>query len=223
LKIVDLTLPARAGDGRFGQENEFLETPHTFATHGLQSSTFKMFAHFGTHIDAPRHFIPGGATIDQVPLESLVGRGALFDLSKIGDGSPIGAALLTRQDPGLAAGDIAILRTDWMDHHWGSEEFLSKSPYLSEDGANWLVEKNVKAVVYDFPEEYAIRIADFRGESCAIHHTLLGNDIYNIEYVINLAALTESFPTIVALPLNLVGMDGAPARVIAVEDVLTPR
>lgn len=215
--IIDLTLPARHGDGRFGQENEFIGEPHTFEQHGVQSSTFKMFAHFGTHVDAPRHFLPEGDTIEEVPLERLIGRGAVFDFSGLPARAGIGARELIHKDPGLEDGDIAVLRTDWTDNHWGQEHFLTEAPYLAEDGAEWLVQKKVRAVVYDFPEEYLIRTEGFRGESCVIHHTLLGNNIYNIEYVINLRALTKPFHTVIALPLKLVGMDGAPARVIALD------
>jgi arylformamidase len=218
MKIIDLTLPARHGDGRFGQENQFLPEPHTFEQHGLQSSTFRMFAHFGTHVDAPRHFLPDGRTIDEVPLDRLIGRGTVFDLSDSPPNAAIGESELAKKDPGLIEGDIAVLRTGWTDQHWGTGHFLENAPFLDEDGANWLVEKNVKAVVYDFPEEYLIRTQGFRGESCTIHHTILGNDIYNIEYVINLRRLEKSFYTIMALPLNLVGMDGAPARVIALDN-----
>lgn len=36
-------------------------------------STFSMCAHNGTHVDAPRHFLKNGATVEQIPLEKTVG------------------------------------------------------------------------------------------------------------------------------------------------------
>lgn len=220
MNIIDLTMPARHGDGRFGQQNDFVQELHNFDEHGHQSSTIRMFAHFGTHVDAPRHFIRGGDTIDQVAPNRLMGRGAVFDLSGIPDGGEIGTCELSAADPGTGVGDIAILRTDWTDKHWGTDGFLAEAPYLSAAGAQWLVEKQVRAVVYDFPEEYLIRTGAYRGEDCVVHHTILGNDIYNIEYVVNLAALQRDFHTLFALPLKLVDLDGAPARVIAFDGVL---
>jgi arylformamidase len=62
-----------------------------------------------------------------------------------------------------------------------------------------------------------VRKPGFRGEECVVHHRILGEEIYNIEYVHNLGLITQTRLTIVALPLKLVGLDGAPARVIAVE------
>jgi arylformamidase len=218
LEIIDLTLPARHGDGRFGEENDF-RVPYTYQEHGWQAASFSMFAHFGSHVDAPLHFIEGGGTIDEVPLSSLIGPGRLFDLHEIGENEAIDRACLESRQVSLESGDIAVLRTDWTDKHWGSPTFLRNAPYLTEDAAQWLVDQGVSAVVYDFPEERAIREAEFGGTECVVHHVILGSGVYNIEYVVDLAKLPadRSF-TIIALPLKLVGLDGAPARVIAVVD-----
>jgi arylformamidase len=88
-------------------------------------------------------------------------------------------------------------------------------------GAEWLVRRGIKAIVYDFADEYVVRKPGFRGEECEVHHRILGEEIYNIEYVRNLGKLTQPRLTIVALPINLVGLDGAPARVVALEGELS--
>lgn len=217
LKIIDLTLPARHGDGRFGQENDFT-IPYTYKEYGWQAATFRMFAHFGTHVDAPLHFIENGPSIDEVPLPSLIGKGALFDLSDVSEQQGIDSELLVARNPGIQNGEIAILRTDWTDKNWGRDTFLTHAPYLTQEGAEWLLNQGVKSVVYDFPKERAIRQEQFGGNECVVHHIFLGNGVYNIEYVINLKELSpEKNYLIVAMPLKLVSLDGSPARVIAVE------
>lgn len=215
--MIDLTMPIRENDGRYTSRNTFYPEPHTFAEHRVQSSTFKMFAHFGTHVDAPRHFIPGGATIDQVAPQRLMGRGAVFDLSDFDSYRAIDSSVLGDRDPGLAPNDIAILRTDWTDRKWGANDFHSNAPFLTGDAALWLVDHQVKAVVYDFPEEEIIRKDEWDGKDAIVHHTLLGNDIYNIEYVVHLSRISTPFVGIIAMPLPLVALDGAPARVLAFE------
>jgi arylformamidase len=215
--MIDLTMPIRENDGRYTLRNTFYPEPHAFDAHGVQSSTFKMFAHFGTHVDAPRHFIRGGCTIDQVAPERLMGRGAVFDLSDFDSYRGIDSSVLGDRDPGLAANDIAILRTDWTDRKWGASDFHSNAPFLTGDAAHWLVDHHVKAVVYDFPEEEIIRNDQWDGNDAIVHHTLLGNDIYNIEYVVNLSRISAPFVGIIAMPLPLVALDGAPARVLAFE------
>lgn len=146
-----------------------------------------------------------------------MGRGAVFDLSDFDGYRAIDSNVLHDRDPGLAADDIAILRTDWTDRHWGTSDFHSSGPFLTADAAQWLVDHRVKAVVYDFPEEEIIRKGGWDGNDAIVHHTLLGNDIYNIEYVINLSCISTPFVGIIAMPLPLVALDGAPARVLAFE------
>jgi kynurenine formamidase len=113
------------------------------------------------------------------------------------------------------------LYTGWSDK-WGSEEFWREGPFLEPDGADWLVERGVAAIVYDFAEEYVVRKTDILGKDCIIHHKILGNNIYNIEYVQNLDKISNPRLTIIALPLKLVGFDGSPARVIGLEGVDWP-
>lgn len=155
--------------------------------------------------------------MDQVALEQICGRGVVVDLTGKRGSEAIATADLEAQARELQAGDIAILRTDWTDKHWGTPEFFADSPYLTPEAAEWLVRKKVKAIVYDFSEEYVVRKAGFTGQECIVHHIILGGGICNIEYVTNLKALRERVVTIVALPLKLVGVESAPARVIAIE------
>lgn len=181
-----------------------------------------MFAHYATHVDAPNHFIAGGHGIDAVPISRLMGAAALIPLDDHGTAKGIAAATLEDRGRHVRRGDIAILRTGWSDKHWGQPAFWAAGPYLDPSGADWLVERGVKAVVYDFSEEFAVRKPGFRGEDCPVHHRILGSDIYNIEYVHNLAKIRAPRCAILALPLKLAGLDGAPARVVAIEGMEFP-
>jgi len=221
-ELIDLSIPVRHGDGRLGLQVAF-DTPYRFEDCGWQGSTVSMFCHYGTHVDAPNHFIAGAASIDRAPLARLIGPAAVIELADHGRATAIRGDALEDRGRHLAPGDIAILRTGWSDQEWGNPAFWREGPFLAPDGADWLVERGVKAVVYDFAEEYVVRTPGFRGEDCEIHHRLLGEEIYNIEYVRNLGAIKAPRCAIVALPLNLVGLDGAPARVVALIGHELPR
>ena len=216
LELIDLSIPIRHGDGRLGQEVTFT-TPYTYDNSNWQGSCFSMFCHYATHVDAPNHFIAGGKGIDEAPLSRLIGAAALVALEDHGREAAITGDTLEARGRHVRAGDIAILRTEWSDRHWGTDEFWREGPYLDLSGADWLVRRGIKAIVYDFAEEYVVRKPGFRGEECVVHHRILGEEIYNIEYVHNLGRITQPRLTIMALPLKLVGLDGAPARVVAVE------
>ena len=69
--LIDLSIPVRHGDGRLGLEVAF-STPYSFETCGWQGSSFSMFAHYATHVDAPNHFIEGAHGIDQAPIGKLM-------------------------------------------------------------------------------------------------------------------------------------------------------
>jgi kynurenine formamidase len=219
--LIDLSIPVKHGDGRLGVEVAF-GTPYTFESCGWRGSTFSMFAHYGTHVDAPNHFIEGATAIDQAPLNHLLGPAALVELDDHGQEAAITGATLEARGRSVRRGDIAILRTGWSDRCWGTAPFWTEGPYLTLDGADWLVERGVRAVVYDFSEEYAVRRPGFQGKDCVVHHRILGEEIYNIEYVQGLGKIHAPRLAIIALPIKLVGCDGAPARVVAIEGADLP-
>ena len=80
----------------------------------------------------------------------------------------------------------------------------------------------MRAIVYDFAEEYVVRQEGFQGEDCEVHHRILGEEIYNIEYVHGLPKIERPRLAIIAFPLKLVGSDGSPSRVVALEGVDLP-
>lgn len=222
MNIVDLSVAVRHGEGRLGLEVRF-ETPYSYDSCGWQGSTFSMFAHYGTHVDAPVHFIRGGASIETAPLGKLMGPAGLVDLSDHCRAVAIDGDTLESRGAHVRRGDIAVLRTGWSDESWGEDRFWRDGPWLAPNAADWLVERGVKAVVYDFSEEYVVHLGHhFRGEDCIVHHKILGEEIYNIEYVHHLGRIERPRFAIIALPLKLVGLDGAPARVLAVEGLDLP-
>lgn len=222
--IIDLAVPIRHGEGRLGMPAAFT-TPFSVKQYGWGGSTFCLFCHHGTHVDAPNHFIDGGDAIHEVPLQSLIGPAAVVELSDHAKNAGRGITGDTLEERGrhVERGDIVILRTGWSDKHWGTDAFWSSGPFLTPDGADWIVERGAKAVVYDFSEEAKIREVGWRGEDCIIHHKILGNDIYNIEYVRHLSHIQRPRCAILALPLPLVGLDGSPTRVVALEGVDLPK
>ncbi len=215
-RLVDLTLPIRPHvkwTVRLERLKAFERGDHS------QASAFWMSAHSYTHIDAPRHFVPEGSTIDQIPLEQVSGPAAVVDCSDVEPGQEIGPELLAQRGEHIRPGDIVLIRTDWDRRgDWQSEAFWAEAPYLGAAGADWLVARRPKAVGYDFPQDWVIREMVRREpqrEEFVVHCKFLPEGILNIEYLTNLAAIGAPRCYLLAFPLKLEGGDGAPARVVA--------
>ena len=218
-RLIDLSMPIK-DHWRWPVKVE--TTRRTEGEGYTQSSTVQLRAHAFTHVDAPLHFVKGGGSIDEIPLTHLTGRGAVIDVSHRGVNAEITSSDLDKKGGHVAEGDIALLKTAWdAKVSWNDERFWTDSPYLAEDAAQWLVSRRVKAAGYDFPQDYVIRqmlggtpsVQAFR-----IHNILLPRGILNIEYLINLHQIRAKTVQLFALPLKLVGVEGAPARVIALEE-----
>ena len=188
----------------------------------FQITRLDWIVHGFTHIDAPRHMVPGGPTTSEVPLDRTVGAAAVIDLSGIAPETEITAAALAANGAHLEAGDIAIVKTCWDQARSPlTPEFWTEAPYLSAAACRWLLARGIKALGVDFPQDYPIRLL-LAGKSAPIadfvsHDILLRNGIILIEYLCNLGALPGPRTTLFALPLKVPGADGAPARVIAYE------
>lgn len=215
-RLVDLTLPIRPHvkwTVRAERLKAFERGDHS------QASAFWMSAHSFTHIDAPRHFVPDGTTIDRIPIEQLSGPAAVVDCSHMGAADEISGAVLEERAAHVRPGDIVLLRTDWDTRcSWETEAFWTTAPYLGASGAEWLVARQAKAVGYDFPQDWVIRDMGRREparEEFVVHVAFLPRGILNIEYLTNLAAIGSPRCYVLALPIPLEGGDGAPARVVA--------
>ena len=104
---------------------------------------------------------------------------------------------------------------------WGKEQF-NESPYLAEDAAWWLVKLKARMAGYDFNQDAATwkihKKIPVKGKDFPIHLILLGNGVLNIEYLNNLSKVSKRRVKLIALPIMFAGCEGAPARVVAIED-----
>ena len=157
----------------------------------------RLCTHTGTHVDAPLHFRPGEATVDQLPLTSLLGPAQVLDLR--------GMERIGRAELGAIAAARLLLKTD--NSQWIRRGPMPNHPaHLTEDGAQWLVERGVRLVGIDSLS------VDLPGETGA-HETLLGAGVVVLETV-DLSEVEAGEYELICLPLRIVGADGAPARAV---------
>ena len=180
--------------------------------HRANVTEVHMVVHHGTHIDAPRHFIADGPTMDEVPLERLYGPGVVWHFD-VADGGIIDVADLERATPRMRPGDMVLIDTS-RSRYINTERYMQHA-CLTGEAAAWLVEQGAKLVGIDCPTPdlaSPLRPPDF---AFPVHYTLLSRGILIAEHVTNLAPLVGKRAEIMFLGLNIAGSDGAPARPVA--------
>lgn len=211
-RLIDLTRTLDASVPGFEQQ-----PARRIDVDGWNATTLQLYSHCGTHIDAPVHFGVGTQTVDELPLERCMAQAWLVDLTPT---EP--KQLLTSDDLGAAkdrvqAGDGVLLRTDW-HVRYGQPEFRDALPRISEELAQWLVERRVGLVGVEPPS-----VADVNNleEVTKIHEILFAGDVIIVEGLVNLDAIREPKVRLIALPLKIAQGDGCPVRAVVVEGDLS--
>jgi kynurenine formamidase len=197
------------------------------------ANTFCSAEHGGTHIDAPIHFGEGRSTVDQIPLEQLMGEAVVIDVSdRCADDADYQISTSdferweTRHGP-LPNGTIVLLRTGyeafWPDRlrYMGTDErgpdAVAKLhfPGLHPDAARWLVaNRSINAIGLDTPSIDSGQSTLFES-----HQVLFAADIPAFENLTNLGDLPPTGFAVVALPMKIAGGSGGPLRIAAIVPV----
>ena len=185
--------------------------------HGIEDRETRKIVlgtHTGTHIDAPRHFIKNGKTVDEISLETLIGTATILDFSYCGPEYEVGVEELKRAI-GNKPIQRLILRFDW-DKYLGTMDYYTKSPYLSNSAATWLVEQGCALLGMDSAMPDDPRNGKGSDNDSPIHKILLSNEVILLEYLVNLKSITEPVFEIIVAPMKIKGADGSPVRAMAI-------
>ncbi len=167
-------------------------------------SEITMSAHAGTHMDAPCHFLSGGRTIDQYPVEQCVFEALVVHVQ---NGVFIGRDELEAVD--VQRGEAILFKTrNSTDGLVIKGVFQENFVYLSEEGAEWCLQKEVGLVGIDY-----ITIEQHGSKGSPVHRRILGKGIPILEGV-NLRDVREGRYTLYAFPLKIRGGEGAPVRAV---------
>jgi arylformamidase len=182
-----------------------------FGYEGKETRRIVLGTHTGTHIDAPRHYIEGGATVESISPEVLCGSAVILDCSSDVGPVNIAHAIYNVRNVRRAAAERILFRFDG-DKHLGSFDYYKSQPWLTEETARALVDCKIKLIGLDTPMPDSYEDID----TMPIHKLLLGAGIVIVEYMVNLKSIqAETFQLIVA-PLKIKDGDGAPARCFAI-------
>jgi kynurenine formamidase len=209
-------------------ELEVVSAQQTDAGYYYAANNFSAAEHGGTHLDAPIHFAEGRWTTDQIPIQRLVGQAVVVDVQAGADSSAdyrvdnTAIAGWERKHGAIPSGSIVLFRTGWARRWPDRAAYLGTSragaaavanlhfPGIDSATAQWLVNRNVKAVGIDTPSiDYG------QSTSFPTHRVLFAANIPAFENVANLDRLPPRGSFVIALPMKIKGGSGGPLRIVA--------
>jgi kynurenine formamidase len=229
LRVVDLTRPLHPGipywpGGGYGPFR-YVQV-NTFERDGKAAGLFEMPEHMGTHVDAPNHFVAGGASVDCLGIDRLLRPAVTFDIaeraatnaSTVLDEADI-EAWETRHGQ-VPRGSVALVRSGW-GARWGNPsafrndgDGVMRFPAISEAAAKRLV--LMRGVVGIGVDTLSADNGEAPDSPC--HRLVHGAGGFILENLANLELVPEQGAFVLIAPLPIVGGTGAPARVLAFTD-----
>jgi len=233
-RIIDLSYPFDENTIYWptaeGFKLEVVFAGRTEAGYYYTANNFCTAEHGGTHIDAPIHFAEGRNTVDQIPLEQLMGPGVVIDVSeKCAENRDYQVQVedftAWEAKHGTQLNDVIVLLRTGFGQYWpdrvqymGTDERGPEAvpklhfPGLHPDAAKWLVEnRSIKAIGLDTPSIDYGQSTQFES-----HVTLYEQNVPAFENVANLDQLPERGFTVIALPMKIKGGSGGPVRMVAI-------
>ncbi|HKY43859.1 MAG TPA: cyclase family protein [Pyrinomonadaceae bacterium] len=232
-RVVDLTHAFDASSVYWPTAEPFkLETDFEGMTEkGYYYSAYRYSAaeHGGTHLDSPVHFAKGRHTVDQIPLQQLMGTAVVVDVTRqcaANADYQVSVADFRnweRRNGRIAAGTIVLLRTGFGKYYPDRKKYLGTEergagavaklhfPGLDPAAARWLTQnRSIKAIGLDTPS------IDY-GQSTLFesHRILFEKNIPAFENVANLEQLPVKGFSVIALPMKIKGGSGGPLRIVA--------
>ena len=206
-RVYDVSMPLRDGGLIYPGDPEIRLRAHSSIARGdpANVSALELGSHSGTHVDAPSHFIAGGAPVDRIAIGRLVGPAIVLDLP--GALPAVGAAELAAHD---LHGQRRVLLKTRNSARAGRPGFTSDYCALAPDGAEHLLDRGVELVGIDY-----LSVERFGSEDFAVHHLLLDRGVVIVEGL-DLTAVPPGVYQFICLPLRLEGLDGAPARAVLI-------
>jgi arylformamidase len=168
-------------------------------------SMLEIISHTGTHIDTPRHFIPGGSTVSDMPLDATIGPARVIEIK---DPEKVKVPELKKHN--IKKGERILCKTRNSPRVYESPQFVEDYVYLDAEAAAYLAEKEIRLFGLD-----CITIGYFKDEESIVktHQALLSAGIYILEDCA-LGHVPPGEYELLCLPLLMYKGDAGPCRAI---------
>ena len=201
---IDVSVPLREDMVVFGHENKLrIERRASMERgDGSNNSTLHIGVHTGTHLDAPRHGIADGKSIDQMPLNTAIGPARVIEIK---DKNTIRPEEL--QQYKFKQGERILFKTLNSQRCWITDNFVEDFVDISPDAARFLADAGLSLIGLDY---LSVRAPS---SPTGTHQILLGAGIWLLEGL-NLSGVSAGNYDLICLPLRIVRTDGSPVRAV---------
>jgi arylformamidase len=218
-RVVDLSHPIRAGLVTYPGLPAPTIAPHLTREDSraryapgteFAMDILTMIGNTGTYLDSPFHRYANGSDLAGLDLSSLVGlRAEVFHLEDAWSPERRGIRAATLADRDVR-GAAVLLHTGW-DRWFGQPEYGSGAPFLTGEGAQWLIDAGAVLVGID-----SLNIDDTEsGGERPAHSLLLGAGVHVVEHLTNLGSLPPRGARFTAAPPAVEGFGTFPVRAFA--------
>ena len=213
-EIIDLSRSIHPNMPQHPEDNPFkIKRLKSFQTHNSTLEVLNITTHTGTHIDAPLHLIKDGRSIDKIPLELFQGEAIPIDLFSKEEDESITEKDFLKYNRFIKNGNIVLLCTGWQERAMSKKSYIYHSPYLTEDGAWYLVSKGIRGVGID---HLTIGTID-PGKDIPPNITLLKNNVWIMENMyLPKRLLKKKRWYFIGLPINIKGVSGSFVRPVVI-------
>lgn len=207
MEIVDISWPISRDITSYKNKKTVEFTPtKQFEQDNARETIIQLSCHTGTHVDAPSHFLEQGIPIDQLNLATLISRCTVIDCT---DNSTSLSKSYLEQKIRPKAGDVLLFKTPNSFLH-PTDLFDPNFVFLDYSGAQWCAENNIKTVGIDY-------LGIERGQQNHETHSILFMHNITIIEGLRLASVEQDEYLLVCLPLNIIGLEAAPARAVLIK------
>jgi arylformamidase len=202
-RIHDVSVPLVPGMIVCPGDPLFTLTTSTGAGHTPHASCrLSLGTHAGTHVEAPARQLADGHTVDQLPLEILLGKARVVEIPS--------RERIERSDlePLDLRDDLRVLLKTRMSGQMLKPRYQEDHVYLTGDAALYLAHAGLKLVGFDY-----LSVDRYGSTEFPAHQALLAAGVVLVEGL-DLSEVEQGEYEMACLPLRVAGADGAPARVV---------
>ncbi len=178
MKYIDLshTISNDTKVSPYDEKPVLIRTKHLEVDH-YNDTLLHSTMHIGTHVDAPSHMLDNTSYINEFPIQSFIGKGAVLDFTN--------QQLITlrEQDKAKIKKDSIVIIHTGMYKEYGSDNYYHNHPKVTEELCDYLIQQEVRMLVLDFFSPDSI--------PSIIHKKLLSQNILITENVVQTEKLLD--------------------------------